>query len=101
MAEGSFPDALIYPGSAFESGFAVGDDRAIVLLSSPDGVRDILDFYEDAFEAVGLGNDGERAEAGDLGAHSVGDDESGSGIIVEGGSAENGDNLITVGYADK
>ena len=92
---------MIYPGSAFESGFAGGEDRAIVLLSTPDSVEDILDFYEDAFEAVGLGADGEHAEAGDLGSYSVGDDESGSGVIVEGGSAENGDNLITVGYAAK
>ena len=87
LAEELFPDALIYPESAFESAFAVGENRAIVLLNTPDSVEDILDFYEDTFEAVGLGDDGERAEAGDLGSYSVGDDETGSGVIVEGGSA--------------
>lgn len=96
-----FPQALVYPGGIVETSFSVGDDRTLVVFSTLDGVDDVLDFYEDAFEAVGLGDDGERIAAGGFGSYSVGDDETGSGVIFEADAAENGDNLVTIGYFAK
>lgn len=93
-----FPAALVYPGAGLETSFAVGDDRFVVIFRTTDDVDDVLDFYEDAFDDVGLGDDGERFSTDEFGSYSVGDDETGSGALFEANAAENGDNLVTVGY---
>ncbi len=94
----AFPSDLIYPGAALESWIAVDDHRTLAMFASADSAEDILDFYADAFAALGLGDDGDRESAGGVSTYSVGDDETGSAAIVEEGAAENGENLISVGY---
>lgn len=93
-----FPTALVYPGAGLETSFAVGDDRFVVIFRTTDDVDDVLDFYEDAFDDVGLGDDGERFSTDEFGSYSVGDEDTGSGALFEANAAENGDNLVTVGY---
>ena len=96
-----FPSELIYPPGNVVESLSVGDNRFVAIFSTPDGVGDVLDFYEDAFKAVGLSGDGERFAIDDFGSYDVGDDETGSGVLFEAGSAENGDNLVSVGYYAK
>ena len=96
-----FPSELIYPPGNVVESFSIGDNRSVVIFSTPDDVDDVLDFYEDAFEAVGLGGDGERFAFDDFGNYDVGDGETGSGVLFEAGAAENGDNIVSVGYYAK
>ena len=93
-----FPERLLYPGGAIVSSITVDEDRTVLIFSTPDSIDDILDYYEDAFDAVGLGDDGQRVAADDFGSYAVGDGDNGSGVLIQAGGADNGDNLVTLGY---
>ena len=96
-----FPPELIYPRGVLTQSATVEEDarpQFLVFWETEDGAGMVLDFYEAAFDALGIPGERVRTEATGFATLDVGTAGSGATVVIVEGSGQNGRNVVAVGY---
>ena len=94
------PDQLRYPNAVGASAITAQIDDALQIVlsfSTNDDPEDVLDFYEDALNAVGIRGDVQRGEIGGLFSLAIGDaQQDGAGVIVAENAGQDASHNVSV-----
>ena len=94
-----YPSELIYPGAALTFSAATeveGNQQFVAFWETDDDADTVLDFYERAFDALGIQGEKERASFGGIATLNVGPEDAGAAVIFDEGSGEGGANVVSL-----
>ena len=100
LVEG-FPLEIAYPRGTLTHSAMIeeeGRPQFVAFWDTDDAAETVLDFYDAAFEALGLGGERERSSFGGIATLIVGAAESGATVVFDQGSGQNGRNIVNVWY---
>ncbi len=98
----SYPDELIPPNGSLESalsGTENGVESIVAFWTSTTDPGDLLDFFQDAFDELGIEGEQDRLEAGDFNALSISDPDGEplAGVLVSpSADSESYDVIVTI-----
>ena len=96
-----FPPELVYPRGVLTQSATIeeeGRPQFLVFWETDDDAGTVLDFYEAAFDALGLPGERVRTEADGFATLDVGTADSGATVVIVEGSGQSGRNVVAVGY---
>ena len=94
-----YPQALVYPGAVLQGSAEQPESsgrRALAIWLIEAAVADILDFYEEAFRALGLPAEPVRFETEEFASLAAGEEEGGAAVLIEVGAGPAGEQVVTV-----
>ncbi len=96
-----YPQGLIYPGAELTFSAATeveGKQQFVAFWETDDDADAVLDFYERAFDALGIQGEKERVSFGGIATLNVGPEDAGAAVLFDEGSGESGGNVVTIAY---